>query len=390
MSIDSMDSVSLVSILSTHGMALTSERTVIGFCELIANVALEAIHYVEEGEECDLAQFDAHSGNYGCEAVAYRVLTAVQKGGFQGYKAVFAALKEALTARREQKAGKMPFKAFFNKFVGTLQVSSEFASLLQARVLTITKTRVVDEAGYETEKTEHDNLLEVAQTLDPAIRARMVASLQEELSRSTVKFLGASIAELTYVSSAEKKLMQTMFEEANLFLYTGKLGKHARPKTYCSAYYAVKVLLLQARHRLTPLVIKKLVKVGESQQAGLCYRAKNAGGAFERCSPEEIRTHEPVFVCEGIIPDSLSMEALAEKIERFSLSNILLANAAQGSQYVPGHAELKKVEVPDAQKEIAEQILKAQEVESHLDDTPIFNLMHVMCQTFEKERRFCI
>ena len=80
-----------------------------------------------------------------------------------------------------------------------------------------------------------------------------------------------------------------------------------------------------------------------------------------------------------------SLEQLAAKINRYGLYTILLANGAQGSQYVPNHAELFPVKEPQAQAEIDQQLLLAEQCESVIEKNPIFNFVHLYCNTLGQE-----
>ena len=220
----------ILSLFIPNDVELNGERNAIGLCKLIATCALEAIHHFEKGE---LSHFDAHIGNYGCEANAFRLLHATRSKDLLEecgkLQAIFQVILDAIQGRKSDKQqAKIPFKAFVRANMGSITFSPEMGYLLQARLLTITKQMLHDKDGYETERTEHFLLKRLAEEIDDQFRACMVAYLQEQLSRSIIHFYDTPYHRLSLVSGEEKQLMHRMFDAANLFPYMGREGNKTK------------------------------------------------------------------------------------------------------------------------------------------------------------------
>lgn len=338
-----------------------SEKKVAGLGQLIAACAIEAINLLEKG---NLLHLDAHAANYGCETHSFRLLhLAKSRDLMLECAALRPKCEEILRAINNPSTQSMPLR----EMVAKLAVTPEMGYLLQARVLTITKKMYVSE-GYETEKTAPAQLRTLASTLNKHCVSEIVSFTQEMLSKSAIDFLGAQVPRFTSVGGEEKQLLGTMFQKANLVLYSGR-KEDRRLKTFSCSFYNVKAVLLHLNEARTPVIVKPLNKAGEKPSPGLLFRS--SGGRLLSCQ-EELKPLEPVIVCEGIT--SLKLSELAEKISHYGLENILLANAALGEQYVPGHAEFP-VREEQAKAEIGSWRGIAGEMQK------LFNFVHMYCNT---------
>ncbi|MCE5315797.1 MAG: hypothetical protein LLG04_00350 [Parachlamydia sp.] len=371
----------MLSYFVPENLKLSSEKNEMGLCQLITACALEAIHLLEQG---DLIQLDAHAGNYGCEAHSFRLLHLARLRELRVECAALRPLCEAnLDALRNRDAQphaqKMHYKAFLKTMVSHLDATPEMGYLVLSRLLTITKKMCADAAGYETEKTDHSQLLRLASRVEDQYRAEVVAFAQAFLSKYSIQFLGSQVPRYSIVDGEEKQLIGRMFEKSNLLEYSGIKAEKKQPrlKTFSCAYYTVKAVLLHLRESNTPIVVKPLHKIGEEPSPGLIFRAVEPGGHFVRFGEaEKLETTEPVIVCEGIT--ALKLSELAEIINQYGLEKILLANAALGEQYVPHHPEFQ-VKDQKAQEEIGYWRQGADDLQK------LFNFVHMYCNTRGKE-----
>lgn len=385
-----------VSILPPTSMKqLKKESDMLSLIKMLVKVTLESIEIFESTRFIHL---DALVGNYGCETHAFNMLSLTQctelPAECQAVKESCQKITQCIHERQAIKNNKMrvPLDQFYQQIEGMSLISVKMKYLVQSRLLTITKTAIYDEAKYATRdyealRTTPDNIRKAIKlSIGAPLLNEIVSLAQAQMSMSSIQFMRSRLNELIIAQDGEGQLVRQMLAPENICTYSPyvsvTLSKKIYPKMYSCCYYNTKALLLLLAESGAPLVVKKMTKIEEPPEYH-AFHSCHAFGQFQLVTMEEVLA-TPVIVCTAYFPDHISSEEWLAKVKDYGLGNLILASAAQGSQYVPGESDRFPIPVADAKAEISMQAeVKAKAFECIMMQNSIFDLDHFYCSSFE-------
>lgn len=352
MFIEMAESCPWVSVFPMDLAKRVKENQAVAVVELFAKVTLEAVTLYERG---GYAQLDALVGNNGCEVHSFVLLSFAHNVEFKKECQAMHATAEAILALvQERKQHKRQKSRLYDQLLGQFFCSVKMQFLVQSRLLTITKKVAYDEekfgtSGYELLETNVTELRKVCRlkSVDDSLLLQIVFQAQTALSKSSIAFVAAHFQEGSF--------LRQMLSGSSLFLYEATYFSHyqnrkksSAPKTYSSSYYNTKALFELLRETKTPLVVKKIAKVGEPAVSTtyICFQ-RFAG---------KLAPGQAVVDCMAYY----EQEAL-EEIELYGIDKVILSLTALEDQFVPGHPELFSLQEPQAVRELEEEAVFAKE-----------------------------
>lgn len=398
-----------ISILPQADMQeLNKENQVLSLIKLLVKVTLEAVNIYETKK---LAHLDALIGNYGCEVHTFNIYSLIHSTELtvecHSMKTTCAEIVNWVRRRqstrnpksRDQQFG--PLNQVYNNLQGMSTISDRMMYLIQSRFLTITKEYTYDndkfdERDYEGFWTRPENLRKLVRlSVDDTLLDSIVSKIKSSMSKSSILFLRARLDMMMITDGEEGTLVKKMMSDEYLCSYLSVQASHRIAKrggdasecikTYSCSYYNAKALLLLLAELEGVLIVKKVTKLGEPVNYH-AFRALSALGQFEEMPQEQMDQclpETPVVVCTAYIPDDLSNEEWLEKVRKYGLGNMILANISQGSQYVPDKPEVFSIQNAEAAEEISMQSTeKAVQLECIWMKDSIFDVDHFYCSTW--------
>lgn len=335
---------------------ITKEDQVIALVKLFVKVTQQTLDICEKGQFADL---DALVGNYGCETHTFNLLSAVNSKEIQEecktLRETCKKIMECIENRRLIK-GKKNLNAFKSEIFNMCSISERMKYLIQSRLLTITKTTSYDvtkygTAGYEILKTVPSNLAKISKlgSKTENLLNTIVPLTQSCMSESSIIFMRKRLNELLIAQGDEGQLVKDMMSENNICRYASK--------AYSCCYYNSKALLMLMAELKSPLIIKKMGKIGDPVETH-AFKSTGALGQFEQLSQKEIDNYPsstPAVVCAAYLPNDW-----LERVQKYGLGYFILATGAEGPQYVPSQKNLFPIPLKEAELEISNQIKNAQ------------------------------
>jgi hypothetical protein len=300
----------------------------------------------------NLACFDAHVGDYGCERYALAV-----------YKlATDPMIKEEckrLSSKKEEVSG-------------CTNISKDLAFLLQCYLLRSVRETVENETGVEEFACKPQKIkTSIGIDLNKALSERIVYLCQTRISKESVERVKKEAECLATLDNPLKgRIIEVLsppyVKEASLLA-----GKVTR--CFSDTYYTQKAVILSLRELQVPILIKKMVKVGE-RPCGSLVIPKAKDGPYIPVNKSDLAPNTPLVVLEGDFRKDLSPADVRKKFLQYGLEDVIFSTCAQVSK-----------DLQDKDPEVQAALTKADLLECLETNNPFFKLDHVFSSTLAEE-----
>jgi hypothetical protein len=363
--------------------------------EIFIKGTSEAIQIFQKRQYLKL---DALVGNCGCQHHALKLLCMTQSEPLQqecnGLKDDCTKItrdiiqyKSVINSGNSKAESKLlPITQFFNEKIAAIKISEEMQYLIRSHLLTVTKNMKRTPDGFETEVTEPARLSRLSKGIKGALLQKIVAFTQVKMAQIAIEFNRREAKKIFSIEALELNVLERMLGEDNVYHYSAKDG--FEKKAYAHQYFTIKTLLLRLREMQTVICLRRMARENE-KMLPIFYRSVTPEGPFQRLTDDEsaeLDKNLPAMVIEGYIPDAMSKETFAQKLDQHGLYEVMLASISQFPQYIAGKPEWDILKDPEAAKEFALQRDEmALKYECKVGNDPFFKIEHVSCSSMKDE-----
>lgn len=386
----------LLPLATVRKIANVPEKELLAVANMIVSIVNQTAVALTKHQ---LKLFDPLVGDYSCELHALQAARLTQSASLQKEAAELSAKlstskildsinqrRNALTQYRSS-GSTQTAHAIFNAQIANVAVSEDLATLLQMRLLNVTRL-IYAKDDAEREKTDAallDKISGTSSKISTDLKRDIVGELQARVNRASLANVRAEAAKITSIAASELALLQKMLantrETAVTMMGDGK--PYAIPATHRKVQtclvHKVKAVMARLQETQAVVAVKKMVNRGQEKEAfTLFYHVTTAGGPFERIADDaasKIADSTPVIVLEGDVRKGTNRDELAAFIAKQGLARIILANAAEEAPIGPG-TTLKDV-AEEARAEIEGLRAVSKAIDCVKGNNPFFLLDHV-------------
>jgi hypothetical protein len=238
----------------------------------------------------------------------------------------------------------------------------------------LTKAKHVEYSSTGTIETETVNYKYLDANLSKKVGCGLIKKAQTELSALSVLFLQHEAD----IDTGLQKALSTVLIDSDIF-----------KRSIVACYPSVKLVLLCAALKGIPLIIKLTRPCSECSKKlhTICFFYRPKEGTFTSCAPDQNDLQRAALVCEGFCSSQETCKEFQDfclKFKKYSIVDIILANAAVHPQYPGKDNKDKTVEVAELQKELQVYRDFAQTNGCCKGNPALFCLDHILCKTVKQ------
>lgn len=340
-------------------------------------LAGESLAFFRQGR---YAEFDASTGNFGCQNLALYLLGLARSP-------VFRSEVEALSSN-------CPSTMSFNQSyrAAPLMVSEQMANLIRCRLLAVASETATEE-NVCSELRCDDRKLRDKFGISGELARKAINLSKERLSADTIAYMQAEADRIRLLPERERALLQKMVSKIIVLPSQGGTSL-----TFASTSSTLKALFYRVMEIGAVVALKKLTASGKAPLP-LYYRFDQEARRFRELDPATLDPSEPIALIEARFRDNAmdtkeGRESVRARINRYGLEKIILACAAQSPQFVPSRPDIfpalkdlfEEADFALAEGERKQLIIEADAMECISNFNPFFDPNHVSLSSVEEQR----